>query len=587
MRSIVFAPIVILMVVLQSGCNDQDEAKKAPAPKKAIQGPVNGEPPINQVNFLPDVPGDQPKVLTNSIDMKLVLIPKGTFMMGSPPDEKGSEDNERRHEVTISRDYHLGMHEVTQAQYKKIMGKNPSHFQGDAVAERHPETNRVVKEVDSANHPVEQVSWSDAVEFCQRLSELPEEKKAGRVYRLPTEAEWEYACRAGSQTAYGFGGDRRILGDYGWHKSKSNANSTTHAVGLKKANAWGLYDMHGNVNEWCSDVYGDYPNGSVTDPSGPEDGSDCVCRGGSWNDSNISCGAARRFKSPMDRHISFVGFRLALSLEMNLLSEAPAKQTKVLTNSIGMKLVLIPKGTFMMGSPPDEVSSKENERLHEVTISRDYYLGMHEVTQAQYKKIMGKNPSHFQGDAVAERHPETNRVVKEVDSVNHPVEHVSWSDAVAFCQRLSALPEEIKAGRVYRLPTEAEWEYACRAGSQKAYSFSGDSRILGNYGWYKFNSNETTHPVGLKKANAWGLYDMHGNVWEWCADWYGEYPSGTSNDPSGPKDGFTRVYRGGCDSAGAVSCRCAKRNSQGSHLHNIGLLSQGFRVALSLSGISK
>ena len=278
MRPIVFAPIVILMVVLQSGCND-----------------------------LPDVPGNQPKVLTNSIGMKLVLIPKGKFMMGSPPDE----ENERRHEVTISRDYHLGMHEVTQAQYKKIMGINPSYFQGDAVAERHPETNRVVKEVDSANHPVEQVFWEDAVKFCQRLSALPEEKKAGRVYRLPTEAEWEYACRAGSQMAYSFGSDEKSLVNFGWYKS--NSNSMTHAVGLKKANAWGLYDMHGNVWEWCADWLDEYPKGSTTDPRGPEDGSLRVRRGGSWYNGAVICRSAIRYwPAPPDR-VGDLGFRVALS----------------------------------------------------------------------------------------------------------------------------------------------------------------------------------------------------------------------------------------------------------------------------------
>jgi formylglycine-generating enzyme required for sulfatase activity len=244
--------------------------------------------------------------------MKLVLIPKGKFMMGSPPDEKGSEEDEHRHEVTISRDYYLGMHEVTQAQYKKIMGKNPSNFQGGAVAERHPETNRAVKEVDSANHPVEQVSWSDAVEFCQRLSALPEEKKAGRVYRLPTEAEWEYACRAGSQMAYSFGSDEESLVNFGWYGP--NSKGMTHAVGLKKANAWGLYDMHGNVEELCADWAGEYPKGSATDPRGPEEGSDRVNRGGSWLNDAVDCRSAyhkSRF-GPSDR-IDYLGFRVALS----------------------------------------------------------------------------------------------------------------------------------------------------------------------------------------------------------------------------------------------------------------------------------
>ena len=214
-------------------------------------------------------------------------------------------------EVTISRDYHLGMHEVTQAQYKKIMGKNPSDFQGDAVAERHPETNRVVKEVDSANHPVDQVSWRDAVEFCQRLSALPEEKKAGRIYRLPTEAEWEYACRAGSQMAYSFGSDEKSLVNFGWYKS--NSNSMTHAVGLKKANAWGLYDMHGNVWEWCADCYGEYPKGSATDPRGPEAGSDRVARGGSWFGDAVRCRSALRNGFDPSFRFNFLGFRVALS----------------------------------------------------------------------------------------------------------------------------------------------------------------------------------------------------------------------------------------------------------------------------------
>jgi formylglycine-generating enzyme required for sulfatase activity len=214
---------------------DQDFVKKRKADKaKMGEDAATGPPPPL-------------KEITNSIGMKLVLIPKGTFTMGSPENEAGRIEDEGEHQVTISRDYYLGVYEVTQEQYEQVMGTNPSYFQGDHVAERDPKTG-VVKEIDSSNHPVEQVSWEDAVEFCERLSELPEEKAAGRVYRLPTEAEWEYACRAGTNTKYSFGDDEGQLGDYAWFEANSGG---THPVGQKQPNAWGLYDTHGNVFEWC------------------------------------------------------------------------------------------------------------------------------------------------------------------------------------------------------------------------------------------------------------------------------------------------------------------------------------------------
>jgi formylglycine-generating enzyme required for sulfatase activity len=170
------------------------------------------------------VRAQSPKEITNSIGVKLVLIPKGIFTMGSPESEKGHDESETQHEVTISKDYYLGVTEVTQGQYEKVMGTNPSYFQ-----------KREIRKSDSSMYPVEQVSWEDAVEFCKKLSDLPEEKNAGRVYRLPTEAEWEYACRAGSKSAYSFGESSKSLGDYAWFNR--NSNSQTHPVGEKKANA--------------------------------------------------------------------------------------------------------------------------------------------------------------------------------------------------------------------------------------------------------------------------------------------------------------------------------------------------------------
>jgi formylglycine-generating enzyme required for sulfatase activity len=227
----------------------------------------------------------------------------------------------------------------------------------------------------------------------------------------------------------------------------------------------------------------------------------------------------------------------------------------VLTNSIGMKLKLLYPGQFMMG---------EGYQSHQVKLTKPFYLGVYQVTQEHYERVMGThplmhiNPSNFRSE-------------------RNPVEKVTWRDAVRFCRNLSDYPEEKKAGRVYRLPTEAEWEYACRAGTTARFSFGDDESKLGEYAWYQQNSGSTTHPVGEKKPNAWGLYDMHGNVWEWCADWYGDYPNGMV-DPVGPATGSYRVIRGGCWSLRAALCRSADRGGDGPDYRNDGL---GFRVALS------
>lgn len=236
-------------------------------------------------------------------------------------------------------------------------------------------------------------------------------------------------------------------------------------------------------------------------------------------------------------------------------------ENAVISNSIGMQFVRIPRGAFLMGSPLGEEGRHNNELQHAVRLNRDFYFGVHTVTQRQYVKVIGKNPSWFQGPKVM-----------NVDSSNHPVDSVSHLDAEEFCRRLSELPEEQIAGRQYRLPTEAEWEYACRAGSKTAFSFGNDVADLGRHAWYKANSGDLTHAVGSKKPNAFGLYDMHGNVEEWCSDWYGEYPSTSLTDPRGPDPRlpdpwepdsvfYTRVLRGGSWRFEPLCVRCAARGS--------------------------
>jgi formylglycine-generating enzyme required for sulfatase activity len=187
------------------------------------------------------------------------------------------------------------------------------------------------------------------------------------------------------------------------------------------------------------------------------------------------------------------------------------ENARTITNSIGMKLVLIPAGDFHRGSSQEEIKAwndwykagqfdvtADDEEQHTVIITKPFYLGVYPVTQAEYENVMGENPSKFKGDGT------------------RPVENVSWIDAVAFCKKLSD-----KEGKEYRLPTEAEWEYACRAGSGSRWYCGDDVAALGEYAWYPENSGKSTHPVGQKKPNAFGLYDMHGNVSQWCNDVYG------------------------------------------------------------------
>jgi formylglycine-generating enzyme required for sulfatase activity len=250
---------------------------------------------------------------------------------------------------------------------------------------------------------------------------------------------------------------------------------------------------------------------------------------------------------------------------------------KTLTNSVGMAFVLVPAGKFMMGSPVEERGHRSNEGpVHEVIIGNAFYLGVHLVTQAAYLTVMGKNPARF--NATEHGGPE------------HPVESVSWNEAAAFCKRLSERGEEHAAGRHYRLPTEAEWEYACRAGASTPFAFGTNfDSTQGNFdSAYPYGEVEPTAglnrttPVTRSPASAWGLHDMHGNVWEWCADWYGEgyYSTLPLRDPQGPTEGKFRVLRGGSWKNQATACRAAYRNALAPHQRDS---ATGFRVVLIAS----
>ena len=558
-----------------------------------------------------------PVEYTNSIGMKFRLIPPGEFLMGSAPEEiqaeqlMASQQSPRvdiesegpQHKVVLTKPIYVGVTEVTQVQYEQVMGTNPSYWSATG------QWKEKVANLDTGNHPVEMVSWNDAAEFCAKLSQQEQRKPfysrsgetvtllEGTGYRLPTEAEWEYACRAGTTTRFWSGDKDEDLIQAGWFAG--NSGRRTHAAGELKANPFGLSDVHGNVWEWCSDLTDAYGVGSVSDPGGRSEGSIRVRRGGCFFlEATYGRSADRDTFEPSSRG-DFLGFRAVLIADAvkELLtrereSEAgltppPAKapfnaaqaqahqqawaaSLKVpveYKNSLGMQLHLIPPGEYIMGG----------DRLP-VTLTKAFWIGETEVTQGQWQRLMNSTPWQGQDN------------LKE--GSNFPAVNISHGDAgdgaIAahsageFCAKLTA--QERAAGRLptgweYRLPTLAQWEWACRAGTTTSYSFGENESDLDQYAWYDANTKNAdqsfAHGVGLKKSNAWGLKDMHGNVWEWCSNMLGPVIGGP--DPTGPTTGTGRVFRGGGWNGGATMSRSA---SVTGNVSNYAANDVGFRVLL-------
>jgi formylglycine-generating enzyme required for sulfatase activity len=301
------------------------------------------------------------------------------------------------------------------------MGENPSHFRG------------------SDDLPVETVSFLDAVEFCNELSKRENRTPCYRInrpevaivdgtgYRLPTEAEWEYACRAGSAARFPFGDNRAALGEFAWYSA--NSEGKTQPVGRKRPNAWGLYDMLGNVWEWCQDRSEDdyYRRSPTNDPPGSPDAPNRVQRGGGWYLPSRYSRPSERASAPPPTLGTGVGFRVVLVEADRQSAGRPADGVgsrpgparppasppppqsgatpRTITNSIGMKLALIPAGEFLMGSPDSDGQADMDEKpQHRVRISRPFYLGVYEVTQGQYRRVTGQSPSAFRRSYVIQVH---------------------------------------------------------------------------------------------------------------------------------------------------------------------------------------
>ena len=456
-------------------------------------------------------------------DVKFTMIPvePGSFIMGGDGFE---HDGDVPHRVTITKKYFLGETEVTEALWKAVMGtfKN-SDFD--------PEL------------PVTHVNYEEALDFISKLNE-----RLGLKFRLPTEAEWEFAARGGNNSMdFKYGGSDDVA-EVAWYQE--NAHSRVHHVATKMPNELGFYDMTGNVAEWCSDYYVQFTSDeSIMDPDYGDEiyHNNRVARGGSYKSPSHVITAKFHDISYFDYHPEGSGLRLALSMENNRdmtpnSEKASATQTTTdsssdrtfTVNGVTFKMVRVEGGTFRMGSSDSDADSDE-QPVHSVTLS-GYYIGETEVTQALWEAVMGNNPSYFKG-------------------ANLPVEDVSWNDCQDFIRELNRL-----TGKRFRLPTEAEWEFAVRGGNRSTGAKYSGSNAIANVAWYTDNSGSKTHPVKGKSPNELGLYDMSGNVWEWCEDRYGSYSSGSQTNPKGASSGSNRVLRGGSWFVDTGYCRVANRS---------------------------
>jgi formylglycine-generating enzyme required for sulfatase activity len=529
------------------------------------------------------VPGLWDKLKDDSPAPLMAWLPGGTFTMGE--DESPYNAEKPAHEVSVNA-FSIGQYTVTFEEYDRFCEATSREKPSDWGWGR-------------GTRPAIYVTWEDAAAYCEWLSQ-----QTGVRYRLLTEAEWEYACRAGSATRYSFGDDEQSLGEYAWFSE--NAEGETHPVGEKRPNDWHLYDMHGNVDEWVRDWYGSYSAESQTNPNGPQTGSGRVIRGGGWDDGAEDCRSAYRdWYRPGDRGDD-LGFRLARdgawpsdtftlaaqkAAETHVQAESEDKQEKLYEPYQGFRdslkdgtpvseMVYLPGGSFKMGDIQGKGWDRERP-VHEVTLEA-FAIGRNPVTVGEFRRFVEatdyKTEAEQEGGAYVydgidwEQKSDANwRNPFFPQDEDQPVVCINWSDAVVYCEWLCE-----QTGERYSLPTEAQWEYACRAESETAYCFGDDEKRLEEYAWYASNSKRRTHPVGQKKPNQWGLHDMHGNVWEWVEDWFGDYSKERQHNPSGPEQGSSRVIRGGSWIFGAENCRSAYR-TYGDPGYRVSIL--GFRLA--------
>jgi len=565
-----------------------------------------------------------PKWYVNRQGQTMVVINGPVeFTMGSPPNEKDRFESEAQHNKRIGRTFAIAVKSVTADEYRRF-------DQSFSIAKRF---------IPQGDCPIADPQWQQAAAYCQWLSKqdgIAEDQwcfvtdARGEVsgikenylsltgYRLPTEAEWEYACRAGAVTSRYYGDSEELLGRYGWFAK--NAAMRCWPVGSKKPNDLGLFDMHGNIWNWCMGYFRSYPHGNADDIyDDVEDSSlspysgrsfNYALRGGTFSELPSCIRCADRCWSVRPSRRSNYGFRPARTLSVmakqenkrggankahvdekeNLSDKSQSAHWYV--NGQGQTLVVIPGPVqFLMGSPRSEAGRYDDEAQHIRRITRNYAIMVKPVTAAEFRRF---DPSF----EFASRYCPTESCPASYMSLYQAAKYCQWLSKQEgiledqWCYETNAKGDVIKLKNNYlnltgyRLPTEAEWEYACRAGAITSRFYGDSVELLRNYGWYEDNALTRSWPVGTKKPNDLGLFDVHGNVRNWCQNRQQGYPQGNdgavfddvSDDPVIPDDQI-RAVRGGFFDDMEGSVRCADRTPALPYYKSLGT---GIRPARTL-----
>ena len=540
----------------------------------------------------------------NGITFNMIFVEGGTFVMGCTSEQGNCYVDERpSHKVTLT-DYYMGEFQVTQQLWNAVMETNTQqqwlttqlsdreHYnkinnvhrglgeetinttfdatlsEGLIRARKRPRTNEDVLfyaedfknaiqlNAEGDNYPMYFVNYRECELFCSKLTQLLlDVLPDGYRFRLPTEAQWEYAARGGKKSkGYTFSGSNSI-DEIAWYSE--NSEKSTQEVGLKKKNELGIYDMSGNVWEWCRDRYSEnyYSNSSATNPKGPEKGTQYVLRGGSWEQDLWNCRVATRNKDANTTRNTNYGFRIVLEPPEKLtgsgffgytgkFSTSRLSSKRNLTfkvNDQKMEMVFVEGGDFLMGcSSENNICDSIEKPIHNVNLF-NYYIGKFEITQKLWNNVMGKTLQQ-QRDSVNSNW----EIYGEGD--NYPIYYVSYEECETFCKKLNKLLyKQLPENYEFKIPTEAQWEYAARGGKKgNDFTYSGSNNVS-KVAWWVGNSGNKSREVGLKAGNQLGLFDMSGNVWEWCRDWFGDnyYKYGSTFNPQGPLSGTQRILRGG------------------------------------------